>query len=287
MSLTIRRVKNISRKKRKSTSRTRIRTRSYITEEFEDDASKFTVIEDFYSENFPPLRPVYRKDIFGTPIVFRVTNGVDYCGDVDYTVKIHSITFMKEYKTKSFEELRWQDYTCGRREILHYEENGYLRCLSAKAVNKINYKFFDPAPKNIPVSLTKEKSLLSIFRNNCSVDEIFSKRISSFTKPNESLNSSIKSSKSFDELIESEKIADKIFLFAKDDSMILDTQSRSFLPKITDEKVNFKESRQRSILTYVDKISQTFIKNNSLTKSSSDVCLNTRTEGNYWKGRSF
>ncbi|CAG9858068.1 unnamed protein product [Phyllotreta striolata] len=291
MSLIIKRVKNISRRKRKSRSRTRQRQRCGCccccnagADEFDDDASKFTVIEDFYSENFPPLRPVYRKDIFGTPIVFRVTNGIDYRDQVDYTVRIHSITFMKEYKNKSFEELRWQDYSCGRREILHYEENSYLRCLSAKSiVSKINYKFFEPAPKNIPLSLAQDKSLLSICRSNCSADELFAKRLSDLSKANVSMNSSIKSSRSFDELMDCEKYSDKVFLFAKDDS-ILDA-----LPKVFDDKCTgvVKESRRRSILTYVDKISQTLIKNNSPTKSSSDMCSNTRTEGNSSKQESI
>ncbi|XP_057659855.1 uncharacterized protein LOC130896066 [Diorhabda carinulata] len=232
MSLIIRRVENISRKKRKTKSKLPLRK-----DVLEDDASKFVVIEDFYLENFPPLRPVYRKDIFGTPIVFRATTGVDFIGDVKSNVLIHCITFMREYKDKSYEELRWEDYICGRKEVLHYEENSYLKSLYVKQDTE-NYEFFDPVPKNVPVDSTKQNT-------------------SSVTL-SRSLYSLVKSSKSYDQLFDTNN---KYLL-------LITSNSKEPIKCTTDDKVNMKESRPRSILTNVHNCQN---KNRSSTKSSTDV----------------
>ncbi|XP_072384606.1 uncharacterized protein [Diabrotica undecimpunctata] len=250
MSLTIKRVENISRKKRKSGIIITVPKKDSL----EDDASKFVVIEDFYLENFPPLRPVYRKDIMGTPIVFRITNGIDYYGELTCNVFIHSITFMKEYKSKSFEELRWEDYSLGRKQILHYEENSYLNCLFTNSTNKkIIYEFFDPAPKNIPNTLEKQKSLSSFGKYANSKERDLCK------SPNASksicyLNSQAATS----------KIGKKPSDYKNDVQNPTFRNSLESTGNLEKEIITSKILKPRSILTHVDKSETIKVKNNNL-----------------------
>lgn len=147
MSLVIRRVKEISKK------RNRKSRKWYIVEPFDDAPSKLLIDEEYGEEqdSLPSLNSVYKKTIVGTPILFRRINGWEYQETHGYNVNFQSITFMKEYHNKSFEELRWEDYLSNRKgnHYIHQETNFPRIVTNYNFSISDNYEFFHPLPRNI------------------------------------------------------------------------------------------------------------------------------------------
>lgn len=145
MSLVIRRVKEISKK--------RNRKPRHWYGPFDDNPSKLLVDEEYGEEqdSLPSLNSVYRKTIVGTPILFRRLSGWE-CQDAhSYNVNFQSITFMKEYHNKSFEELRWEDYLSNRKGNLYiHQETNFPRIVTNYNFSiSDNFEFFHPLPRNI------------------------------------------------------------------------------------------------------------------------------------------
>ncbi|CAH1119377.1 unnamed protein product [Phaedon cochleariae] len=123
MSLTFRRVTKISKRSRKSQSKSRKSGKPPTSPSINDTP---------YLENFPSLNTVYKSDIFGTPIKYHFSCGSDQIWNMKYRVKCHVLVFMEEYRDKSVEELRWEDYQCNRRGRQLFEDKKYLKCLCFK-----------------------------------------------------------------------------------------------------------------------------------------------------------
>lgn len=147
MSLVIRRVKEISKK------RNRKSRKWYILEPFDDTPSKLLIDEEYGEEqdSLPSLNSVYKKTIVGTPILFRRISGWEYQENHSYNVNFHSITFMKEYHYKSLEELRWEDYISNRKgnHYIHQETNFPRIITNYNFSISDNFEFFHPLPRNI------------------------------------------------------------------------------------------------------------------------------------------
>lgn len=147
MSLVIRRVKEISKKRNKKPRKW------YIIEPFEDTPSKLLIDEEYGEEqdSLPSLNSVYKKTIVGTPILFRRISGWEYQDTDGYNVNFQTITFMKEYHNKSFEELRWEDYLSNRNgnHYLHPGTNFPRIITNYNFTISDNFEFFHPLPRNI------------------------------------------------------------------------------------------------------------------------------------------
>ncbi|CAH2001333.1 unnamed protein product [Acanthoscelides obtectus] len=96
---------------------------------FDDNPSNFIVYEDT-ADMFPCLGSNNANGPFGTPVEFNVLQGVDFESEDCVTINTMSITFMKEYRNKSFEELRLEDYLSDRKGIQRFKEEGCLKCFS-------------------------------------------------------------------------------------------------------------------------------------------------------------
>lgn len=146
MSLVIRRVKEISKKKSRKSRKW------YILEPFDDNPSKLLIDEEYGEEqdSLPSLNSVYKKTIVGTPILFRRISGWEYQDHQSYNVNFQSITFMKEYHKKSFEELRWEDYLSNRKGNHYIQETNFPRIVTNYNFSiSDNFEFFHPLPRNI------------------------------------------------------------------------------------------------------------------------------------------
>lgn len=147
MSLVIRRVKEISKKRNKKSRKW------YILEPFDDIPSKLLVDEEYGEEqdSLPSLNSVYKKTIVGTPILFRRISGWEYQETHSYNVNFQSITFMKEYYNNSFEELRWEDYMSNRKGNYYiHQETNYPRIVTNYNFHiSDKFEFFHPLPRNI------------------------------------------------------------------------------------------------------------------------------------------
>lgn len=147
MSLVIRRVKEISKKRNRKSKKW------YILEPFDDTPSKLLIDEEYGEEqdSLPSLNSVYKKTIVGTPILFRRISGWEYQETHSYNVNFQSITFMKEYHSKSLEELRWEDYLSNRKgnHYIHQETNFPRIVTNYNFSISDNFEFFHPLPKNI------------------------------------------------------------------------------------------------------------------------------------------
>lgn len=147
MSLVIRRVKEISKK------RNRKPRKWYVLEPFDDNPSKLLIDEEYGEEqdSLPSLNSVYRKTIVGTPILFRRISGWEYQDAHSDNVNFQSIIFMKEYHKKSHEELRWEDYLSNRKgnHYIHQETNFPRIVTNYNFSISDNFEFFHPLPRNI------------------------------------------------------------------------------------------------------------------------------------------